>query len=136
MKKPNNPAKPTERTNLVIAESIPMLDPIGLRDDDAMLSDSGWEITENVEDHVAYLKSNGTLKLTGGQSEDFEHRVKWELTIHANNTQVGYAWIVLRPGDMNGSTVGRLVKEAVEAAEAEFKTWSDALAEARSILQA
>lgn len=139
MKRPTTPTAPktvAEPLALVLAEVVPTLDPKGLEEDAGMLTSSGWTCDENVEDHATFLKSNGTLKLTCGQDDDMPHRLKWELTIHANNTQVGYALIVLRPGDMNGSTVGRLIKEAVEVAEAEFRKWSDALAEARSILQA
>jgi hypothetical protein len=134
MKKQSNKAaqpETVERSNLVMADAIPMLDPVGLHDDDVFLADSGWEVNEDVEDHVTYLKAGGVLKLTGGQSEEIEHRLKWELSIHANNTQVGYSMIVLRPGDMNGSTITRLIKEAVDGGQAELNKWSDALAEAR-----
>jgi hypothetical protein len=134
MKKPvikNNP-----RSTLVMATAIPVLDAQGLHDDDVFLSDAVWEVIEDDEDHVFYQKADGTLKLRASQDEDNQHRLKWELTIHAADAQVGYAAITLRPGDMNGSTTARLVKEALEAADEEFKKWSDALSTARALLQA
>jgi hypothetical protein len=139
MKKPVAKIEPAvetkpERSYLVIAQSVPTLDAEGLHDDDIFLSDAGWEVREDVEDHVTYEKASGVLKLVGGQADENEHRVKWELSIHSNNTQVGYATITLRPGDMNGSTTQRLIKEAVESGQAEVNKWTDALAEARRAL--
>jgi hypothetical protein len=128
--------QPNPAATTMALAAIPMLDPQGLYDDHTMLLGSGWVADENEEDRSTYLKSNGVLRLTCGQDENSEHRLKWELTLHANNASVGYSLIVLRPGDMNGSTVGRLIKEALATSEKEFKVWSDALAEVRSILQA
>jgi hypothetical protein len=124
-----------ERSNLVMADSIPVIDSQGLHDDDVFLSSATWEVLEDVEDHVTYQKLGGTLRLRGGQDEDNQHRIKWEMTIHTNEVQVGYAALTLRPGDMNGSTTKRLIEEALEAAEAEFNKWSDALSAARALLQ-
>jgi hypothetical protein len=120
----------------VIAEAIPTLDGQGILDDNTFLSGAAWAILEDEEDHVLYEKCNGTLKLRASQDDDNQHRLKWELTIHTKEAQVGYAAITLRPGDMNGSTTGRLVKEALEAGDEEFKKWSDALSTARALLQA
>ncbi len=119
-----------------MAKAIPTLDGQGILEDHSMLCAAHWECQEDTEDHTLYIKSGGTLQLRASQDDDNEHRLKWELTIHANNAQVGYASIVLRPGDMNGSSTSRLVKEALEAADEEFKKWSDALSTARALLQA
>lgn len=128
------PTEVVERSNLVIADAIPTLDSQGLHDDDVFLSGAGWEVAEDEEDHVLYSKAGGVLKLRGSQSDENEHRLKWELTVHAQNTQVGYAVLVLRPGDMSGSTTSRLIKEAVDGGEEELNKWKDALAEARRAL--
>lgn len=133
MKKPVIKNQPM--STLGIARSIPVLDAQGIHEDHTFLSGAKWAVQEDEEDHVLYTKAAGTLMLRGTQDDDNEHRLKWELTLHANEAQVGYAAIVLRPGDMNGSTTGRLIKEALEAAEEEFKKWSDALAEARRQLE-
>jgi hypothetical protein len=134
MKKPVIKNQPISA--LVFATALPVLDGQGILDDNTFLLGAAWEINEDVEDHVLYQKKGGSLRLRLNQDDDNQHRLKWELTIHAGETQVGYATIILRPGDMNGSTTKRLVEEALEAGDAEFKKWSDALSEARSILQA
>jgi hypothetical protein len=133
MKKPV--IKPEPVSALLMSEAIPTLDGQGLLDDAKFLLTAKWLCPEDEEDHVLFTKASGTLMLRASQDDDNVHRLKWELTIHANNAQVGYAAIVLRPGDMNGSTTGRLIKEALDAAEEEFKKWSDALAEARRQLE-
>jgi hypothetical protein len=134
MKKPVIKNQPV--STLVLATAIPTLDGQGILDDNTFLTGAGWEIVEDEEDHVLYQKKDSTLKLRASQDDDNQHRLKWELTIHAGETQVGYATITLRPGDMNGSTTKRLVEEALEAGDEEFKKWSDALNAARAILQA
>jgi len=134
MKKPVVKNQPVSA--LLLASSVPTLDGQGILEDHSMLCGANWECHEDHEDHTLYRKSGGTLQLRCTQDDDNEHRVKWELTIHANDAQVGYAAIVLRPGDMNGSNTQRLVKEALEAADEEFKKWSDALSTARALLQA
>lgn len=131
---PKTETEVVERSNLVIADAITVLDAQGLHDDDVFLSSAEWEVVEDEEDHVLYAKANGVLKLRGSQSEENEHRIKWELTIHARGTQVGYAVIVLRPGDMNGSTTSRMINEAVTVGEEELNKWKDALSEARRAL--
>jgi hypothetical protein len=132
MKKPVIKNQPV--STLVIAEAILTLDGQGIHDDHTFLTGATWEVVEDDEDHVLYHKPGGVLRLRGSQDEDNEHRLKWELSIHANETQVGYAALTLRPGDLNGSTTQLLTKDALKAAEEEFKKWSDALAEARRSL--
>lgn len=134
MKKPVIKNQPV--STLVIAQAILTLDSQGIYDDHTFLIGAKWEVMEDDEDHVLYQKPGGVLRLRGSQDEDNEHRIKWELSIHANETQVGYAALTLRPGDLNGSTTLRLIKEALESADAEFKKWSDALSTARAQLQA
>jgi hypothetical protein len=122
------------KSNLALAESA-TLDSEGLHHDDTNLSDAGWEVLEDTPVHVLYQKSS-VLRLRASHDEVNKHRLKWEMGVHVNGTQIGYAAITLRPGDMNGSTVGLLINNAITEAEAEFNRWSDALAEARRVVQA
>lgn len=134
MKKPEIKNQPV--STLGIARAIPTLDGQGIHEDNTFLTGAKWEVTEDTEENAVWSKSDSALRLRASQDEDNEHRIKWELSIHANGTQVAYASIVLRPGDMNGSTTKRLIEEALEAGDEEFKKWSDALSAARALLQA
>jgi hypothetical protein len=110
------------------------LDPEGLYTDIEFLGELKWKIESNAADTAEWSNGSGALWLTLRPSKDNPHRVIWELGIMANNTKIGYASEVARPGDLTADRLRTLIKTAVKTGEDELKSWTDALAEARRAL--
>jgi hypothetical protein len=107
------------------------LDPEGLQEDVEFLIEDKWTLRSNFAVEASWEKGNGALHLAAKQSQDNQHRVVWELAIHAKATRIGYASDVLRPGDLTNAKLMAMIKKALKAGEDELHSWEDALAEAR-----
>lgn len=110
----------------------PYIDPDGLFADIKVLTDTGWKLGVVAPGSIGLSKDSLTIVATPSTNK---FRVTWALSIHAKGgVKIGYSEVVQRPGDLDGTVIEHVVKDALKAGEEEVKQWSDALSQARAAI--